>query len=398
MDCPDLSRVDFLEKYLRGELGPAEQDEFEVHILECARCLQALETVQAVRDALSERAHEIRGATPVRRVGLRWAWVAVMSVLVAAGGMGLYRYGQRSRTDISQRQTPAPSKPTLPVESAKETTATSVPTSEALPRPQHPKPQARETASHTPVASTLTTSSQQAKKEDIAVPAVIPTPSASGKDAGIATAGIQSQMTPVPELASNESADEVAKELFRLGVVQAPPYTFSGFAGSSKTSNSQKTHAARDAGLGAAVSTGAAGKTPAAEPARAQFQNAMDAYLEKRYAAAAALLEEAVSVEPNAADANFFLGICRLLEAKPADAIPPLNATVTNERSPYTQAAHFYLAKAYVQTGNLSQAEAELRTAADMPGRLTGQASSMLVRVQAVRVRQKAQHQNEERK
>jgi TolA-binding protein len=312
--------------------------------------------------------------------------------------MGLYRYGQRSRTDISQRQTPAPSEPTLPVEPAKETTATSVPTSEAPLRPQHPKPQAKETASHNRVASTLTTSSQQAKKEDSAVPAVIPTPSASSKDAGIATAGIQSQMTPVPELASNESADEVAKELFRLGVVQAPPYTFSGFAGSSKTSNSQKTHAARDAGLGAAVSTGAAGKTPAAETARAQFQNAMDAYLEKRYAAAAALLEEAVSVEPNAADANFFLGICRLLEAKPADAIPPLNATVTNERSPYTQAAHFYLAKAYVQTGNLSQAEAELRTAADMPGRLTGQARSMLVRVQAVRVRQKAQHQNEERK
>jgi TolA-binding protein len=395
MDCPEIGRDDLLEKYLRGELGPAQRDELETHILECAGCLQALEAFQVVWDDLTQRAHEIRVAPPVRRVGFRWTWAAATVVAIAVA-LGLYQLDRRTLRANLHRQTPSsPEKPATPAQPAQEATANSVPTSEA-PKPQHQsKPKGTQTANEAPP---LTPSSQQAKKEDSAVPAVIPTPSAASKEIGIATAGIQPQATPLPQLASNESSsDEVAKELFRLGVVQPPPYTFSGFVGSSKV-KSPKTRTPRNGGLGAAGSNGDGAKTPAADLGRADFQNAMDAYVEKRYAAAAALLEEAVSVEPNASDAHFFLGICRLLNAKPAEAIPPLKTALANEKSPYLQAAHFYLAKAYVQTGDLSQAETELRTAADLSGRLTTQASSLLTRLQAVRALQKGAAQKEERK
>ena len=67
------------------------------------------------------------------------------------------------------------------------------------------------------------------------------------------------------------------------------------------------------------------------------------------YPDAAILLERAVEAEPTAADANIFLAICRLMQGKVADSVAPLKVALTNEDSVYTQSAHFYLAKAYIQ-------------------------------------------------
>lgn len=393
MNCPELSRDDLLEKYLRRELGPAEQDEFETHILECAGCLQALETFQAVWDGLTERAHEIRLHTPVRGGWLRWQWAAVVSLVAIAGVIGLWRF------DLWHKGSPltrTSSKPPVAAQPAKQTTAKDVSPVEALPaKPERlPRPREEETASHAPVAPLSPPVNQQAKSEDVAVPTVVPPAPASIDDTGVAAAVIPPPAAQLPKLAGNDtSAEDVAKELFRLGVVQAPPYTFSGFVGSSKVKSPKRT---RDSGLGAAVSNGGAG--PNADLGRAHFQNAMDAYVEKRYATAAGLLEEAIRLEPNAPDSNFFLGICRLLLAKPEDAIEPLQTALAGERSPYTQAAHFYLAKAYVQTGDLSQAESESRAASAVPGRLTIEANSMLTRLQAVRALQSGPDRKQDQK
>ena len=112
----------------------------------------------------------------------------------------------------------------------------------------------------------------------------------------------------------------------------------------------------------------------------------MNAYVERRYADALDLLEQAIQIEPKASDVNFYLGICRLLEAKPGDSIAPLNAVLRNQESPLTQAAHFYLAKAFIQTGSLAQAEAQLLSAAAMPGSLSTEAGLELARLQALHV------------
>ena len=60
MECQELHRDELAEQYLNGQLDPATQDDFEVHILECARCLNRIEAMQALREELSHRAHQIR--------------------------------------------------------------------------------------------------------------------------------------------------------------------------------------------------------------------------------------------------------------------------------------------------------------------------------------------------
>ena len=40
MNCQNVGEDGIAEKYLKGELQEPLQDEFEVHILECDRCLQ----------------------------------------------------------------------------------------------------------------------------------------------------------------------------------------------------------------------------------------------------------------------------------------------------------------------------------------------------------------------
>ena len=127
------------------------------------------------------------------------------------------------------------------------------------------------------------------------------------------------------------------------------------------------------------------GKNHTTATERPFFQKGMQAYVEQRYPDAAILLERAVEAEPTAADANIFLAICRLMQGKVADSVAPLKVALTNEDSVYTQSAHFYLAKAYIQTGDLDQAEAQLQAAATVPGGLRAEASSDLDRLQALR-------------
>ncbi len=160
-----------------------------------------------------------------------------------------------------------------------------------------------------------------------------------------------------------------------MGTVQAPPYTFSGFASSN----------AHDAETDAGGLAGRPRKSPINQ-ARPFFRDAMNAYVDQRYSDASDLLEKAAQAEPNAPDVNFYLGVCRLLRGKPADSIAPLTEPFCRMRtSPWAQSAHFYLAKAYLQTGDLAQAETQLHAAADMPGRLKAEAGSELARLQTVR-------------
>src|SRR5215471_17484608 len=89
MEYQELHQGELAEKYLNGQLDPATQDEFELHILECPACQKTVELLQTVRDDLAAHAHEIRAYSPVSRGYLRWAWIAVAGLVVVAGGIGV---------------------------------------------------------------------------------------------------------------------------------------------------------------------------------------------------------------------------------------------------------------------------------------------------------------------
>lgn len=95
MVCRDVEKNDLAEKYLNGQLDPATEDDFELHILECRNCQDFLEALQAVRDDLAAHAHEIRSHSTFTRGHLRWAWVGVAALFAMVCGLGAARFALR---------------------------------------------------------------------------------------------------------------------------------------------------------------------------------------------------------------------------------------------------------------------------------------------------------------
>jgi TolA-binding protein len=166
-------------------------------------------------------------------------------------------------------------------------------------------------------------------------------------------------------------SEEDAVELYRLAAVQAPPYTFNQPGGSGPGTES-----------GAKPSSSFSSMTG---PGRAFFQQAMLAYVEGHYQDAAQLLEKTVQSQPRAAPANFYLGVCRLLQGHPSASVAPLKEVLAAPASSFTQSAHFYLAKASLQMSQLEDAEREMQAAAALPGNLTAEAQSLAARIHALR-------------
>jgi Tetratricopeptide repeat/Putative zinc-finger len=375
MNCQELDRDDLAEKYLSGQLDPAVQDEFETHILECPRCLQTLEVLQNVHDDLAARAHEIRAQTGAPYLRLRWQWVAAVPVVLIAGVVGLYRLrhvAPSAPQSQSAMQSPSPAEvrneatTRSGVEVAQEHNGASLsptPSPAIVPKKLQPSlPPAPDLADSS--ASRTKFSSDER-------------PPTTGNGKSTTSAAKQ----PEPE------SPEVAKERFRLGIVEPPPYTFSGFA-SAKPPPSKISKSGMAKTLDA---KSAQASQRNFEVARGLFQRGMAAYVEQRYDTAAGFLESAAQAEPDVSDINFFLGICRLMLGRPKDALVPLKNAVAAEKSPLAQSAHFYLAKAYVQTGDLADAEIELKAAAAMPGRLRTEAESTVVRLHALRATEEKQ-------
>src|SRR5262249_61997626 len=111
-------------------------------------------------------------------------------------------------------------------------------------------------------------------------------------------------------------------------------YCFSGLAANPRP---------QAAGAGSSASQGFAGNASAG---RVLFQSAMVAYIEKRYADAAGSLETVVAGEPKATEANFYLGISKLMQGQPRDAVGPLRAVLAGTAGGLSPSGHFYLDKA----------------------------------------------------
>jgi TolA-binding protein len=400
MECQELHRDVLAEKYLGGHLDPAARDAFEVHLLECAHCLTQVEAIQAVRQELAERAPQIRAYSQVEHSRFRWQWATVVAFVLVVCGLGIVEF-QKIKTPQSAKLQDQPFAPAPPATGPNTVPAVNSPqASSSTPaiddRPVNGRVYidfsktdsrvARDKAPSTGLAPTagLNIEGQRAHSNLVRVDgADAAADSLSGDRSSASPPAVAS--SPTPSISSKPpvlevASDEIAKELFRLGTVPAPPYTFSGVSSSS----------GHDFTVGPAALSGKHSTSPTNQP-RPLFRDAMDAYVDQRYADASDLLERAAHAEPKAPDVNFYLGVCRLLQAKPADSIAPLQSVLTDEKSTWAQPAHFYLAKAYIQTGDLEHAEAQLQAAAALLGRLTTEAASELSRLQAIRARQEKQ-------
>ena len=83
-------------------------------------------------------------------------------------------------------------------------------------------------------------------------------------------------------------------------------------------------------------------------------------YVAGRYADAETGLSAAVTSAPELAPAQFYLGVSRLLQGHPADARPALAAAASLGVSPWSEEAHFYLAKAALAQDDVETATTEL--------------------------------------
>jgi|SRR5215469_741989 len=424
MVCRDIEKNDIAIQYLSGELDSKLQDDFEGHLLECQRCQSILETLLHVRDDLQLRAHEIRSPSRIFQGYLRWAWGIAVGLFALAIGLGgtLYvmhrrstlieakkhvltqssgpanlantsssvqhesgEHGSNKAPDLSAQVT-LPEVPPNRSISNSSTSKLNLPINERnninfklknsqvlagnAPRVGAAPTSGVNLGSRQPSANSIAADGSDAPDNSVAA---VPSPQASQSE-GSKTEG---HNPPSQRATSSQVNDvQIAKELFRLGLVQPPPYTFAGLAAS--TPSKRNTGPAR-------LSVEPASGVAHPNAGRTNFQTGMDAYVEKRYRDAVELLEDALRDEPAAADVNLYLGISLLMVGKPEDSMAPLQAAGTNEKSSYAQSAHFFLAKAYIQTADLAKAEAELQKAASLPGRLNNQAHSLLAQVQALR-------------
>ncbi len=350
MDCELLGQQEFAEKFVSGQLDAGAQEEFEIHLLECARCQQSVEALESIRTALVEAEPQIRMPSRVWWRP-RWAWAAAAAMIVIVAATVRVTV---SREHGNARMAEAPIAAPAPTPNR----------GQAPPVAQAQAPQAEKPL----VAVRPATHSEppQLPETVATAPASTPQITTASPTPAVVADGTPRQ-SPSKPTASN---DRVAAEIFRLATVDPPPYTFAGF------SNDKSGRHAPAPGY----------SQPGTAPtARANFQDAMAQYVGGNYAAALTLLEDADRAARGATDVNFYLGVCRLLLGRPAESIAPLKAAIGNGSSPFLQSAHYYLAKAYLQTNKLAEAETELESAVQMPGRLSAEAASLLAKLRALR-------------
>ncbi len=409
MDCQAINREELAEKYVHHRLDAAQVDEFETHLLECPMCARELELLQAMQTDLAERAHEIRGWTASKPHFFRWQVAVLAGIVVVVATASLAVRWQRMQS--ASVTAPPPPHANLPIGEtmAKEHEANPAgePVKPEGPQTLSPNREKQVAQANSPtqiqnltinphdhaelkrenpstagqggppvkpagangVNSTAQNASSSAVKVDGGeqadqsvnavrdqqqVSAVIAQPAAG-------TAKTQVQLTA-----------EQGVELYRVGAVEAPPFTFAGFAAHAKPPKGGR-------------SSTYSGKAGAADSGRVLFHDGMNAYIDARYHDASGYLRSALKYEPSAADVNFYLGVCRILDGHPAESIPALKIAIAAGNSPYLQSAHYYLGKAYVQEMNLEGAEMEFREATGLPGQLSTDAKAMLARVVALR-------------
>src|SRR5215469_10085079 len=360
MDYREGERGDWLGEYVSGQLSPELQADFELHILECRRCQQALETLQLARDELAARAQDIRSYSPAARIRLRWVVVGAATLSLILCSVGIYWFGLSHGVGSTVAQKPPAHTTKVPGQTA----------------------QAGSGASQNELAPDLSVSSGKAASAESSRHAAIQRNPEVGANSARPSPPItpmeSAEVEPGPlKPPANKTKNDLTvtnsqngwtedQEIARLSEFKPPTFTVSGVDGTNTTS-----------GAFLPPSTLESGRPALHGRAQSLFLDAMLAYDEKRYGDAEALLNEAVKLAPGVPEVSLYLGICRLAEGNAYDAVPLLKSVTNKNDSPYAQAAHFCLAKAYLQMRDLYTAEQQLKEAAEIP-----EAKALLTQIQ----------------
>jgi TolA-binding protein len=356
MDCQRIADDELVEKYLNGRLDPALQDELEIHLLSCPHCLAQAEELKTIRAGLA--------TAPQRTPGVKakfwnsgWGRIAVAAAVLILVATWIYLFRQNSRKPAQTANTPVEAPANTPVAPKPRNDAGSEHASDhpaQKPEKKNPRPETKPDRDAQEAQGP-----KIAPETKIAINQPTPAPSAS------------TSVNARKEQSSGMS-EEDAVELYRLAAVQAPPYTFNQPGGST----------------GPGIEPGTKPSSSFSSmtgPGSAFFQQAMLAYVKGQYGDAAQLLEKTVQSQPSAVPANFYLGVCRLLQGHPVESVAPLKEVLAAPASSFTQSAHFYLAKAYLQMSRLEDAEREMQSAAALPGNLTAESQSLAARIHTLR-------------
>jgi TolA-binding protein len=358
MDCQRIAEGELVEKYLNGQLDPALQDDLEIHLLSCPNCLAHAETLKTIRAGLATVPKEAPEPAAIRFWSSGWVRAGAAAAVLILAAAGIYLFRQSGRKPAQTAHTPMEAPPNTTVvpksrnEAGSEQHASDHPAQK--PEKKHPRPETkRDRDIRDAQGPKIAPETQVATNH----PTPTPTSSTSGNARKEPTSGM---------------SEEDAVELYRLAAVQAPPYTFNQPGGSTGPGSEPGTKPSSSF----SSITG---------PGRAFFQQAMLAYVEGHYQDAAQLLEKTVQSQPRAVPANFYLGVCRLMQGHPSESVAPLKEVLAAPASSFTQSAHFYLAKAYLQMSKLEDAEREMQAAAALSGNLTAEAQSLEARIHALR-------------
>jgi tetratricopeptide (TPR) repeat protein len=90
MNCEQVLRDEVAEKYLLGQLSDAEREAFERHYFECSRCIEELQTYQALQETLRDTAKVIQPEPTSKRAVSHWTWAAAAAGVLLVIGTGYW--------------------------------------------------------------------------------------------------------------------------------------------------------------------------------------------------------------------------------------------------------------------------------------------------------------------
>lgn len=121
MTCEQVVRGEVTEKYVLGQLSEAEQQAFEQHYFECARCFDELETYRGLQEGLKQAAPVIQRESVAQRAVFPWMRAAAAAGVLLAIGIGYWLERPRPASP------PPSARPIMPAPKVQRPPATRVP-------------------------------------------------------------------------------------------------------------------------------------------------------------------------------------------------------------------------------------------------------------------------------
>jgi hypothetical protein len=340
------------ERYVLGQMGEAEQASFEEHFFGCDACFASVQTLQQMQTALRTETVGAEQAAPPVAAPLVAAQPVLAQPAAAQPAAGpappVLAFPRRGIAGVDAKWWGLAIAATLlltavwwPRRGVDPTTApeTSVArnTDPAVPRSNPPSGSPRSNPPSGAQSSGVKPSDGQPGSK---------VPGGSGNEPGAGGQVKPPSSSPSSTPAPREPVRPV-RGLEALAVVTPPPYVPLQTRG-------------------------------AANNQAQSFAAAMTRYSAKDFAGAAEQLQPLAEANPGAAHVQFFLGIAQLMSGKPAAAIESLDRAVASGTAPFADEAHFYLAKAAMQTRDLARAERELQIAVEREAGPAGEAAELL--------------------